>query len=175
MIALRMPVSCETVRDLLFDYEHGWLDAPVQLDVEEHLGQCTNCRAFHETERALSAQLASEGGDVERVHVPRYFTDGLMADLPTQAHREPPIWRRWPVIAGVGAGLIVAGAWVAARSEVLMQSYQRQSMSFARWTLALGTGHGPHMVLGSPILWMAFGATVLVTALYVYRRQWRAA
>jgi anti-sigma factor RsiW len=99
-------VNCREIEPLLPAYVDEELDLVHSLEVERHLGECADCAAAVQRQRAVKRSVAE--------HAPYYPAPAELRRLVKRSteHSGPPLWRsgRWLVLAAASV-LAVAVIW----------------------------------------------------------------
>lgn len=90
--------GCAAIRPLLYRVAEGEADPDEALRTARHLGDCTACRILLARERRLAELL--EGEIEDRLPVDEGFVRMVMANLPHEPPRRPPLRTLIPARGG---------------------------------------------------------------------------
>jgi anti-sigma factor RsiW len=104
-----MNVTCDRIRDRLWDWLDGTLDECERAAVESHVSTCAACGRAAEERRGLWAVLAADVVPPHRDLTQRILTAAAAQPPPVV---QPHHWLRWAGLAAAAAALLAALALV---------------------------------------------------------------
>jgi len=113
-------MTCFEVREYLFAFLDGELDAPLSIELQRHLEHCPECAREAEIERSIRRQLGAALHPHDAA-APQVALARVMAQIrSSQSRARRSVWRRFPMgvrLLGLAAAVLVIalGSWFASR------------------------------------------------------------